>query len=161
MPRKSKHVVIPPAIEGARENRDAGKTFLITEQPSAWAEKWAARAFLAVSHAGVEVPPGVLQLGIVGAAMIGMRAFANTRWEDVEPLMDDMMRCVRICPNPNDREVVRDLIPDDIEEVETRMKLRQEAIELHAGFTFADAAWMLQQRASASVASQTTSTSPG
>lgn len=161
MPRKTKHVTIPTPAKGERENRDAGKIFLISEQSSVWAEKWASRAFLAISHAGAEVPREVLTLGIIGVAMVGMRAFVTSKWEDVEPLMDDMMRCIKICPNPNDLDISRELVETDIEEVETRLKLRQEAIELHAGFTFADALWMLQQRASALQASQTTQTSPG
>lgn len=161
MPRKSKRVTIPVPKEGERPNRDAGKTFLVSEQSAVWAEKWASRAFLAISHSGREVPREVLQLGIVGVVVLSMSAFVHSRWEDVEPLMDDMMRCIQICPNPGDLDVVRDLIEDDIEEIETRMRLRQEAIELHAGFTFAEALFFLKGRASASQDSQPTETSPG
>ena len=162
MPRKTKLVPITAKCPEDK-SRDIGKHFLITEMPAAQAEKWAMRAYLAMSHARIEVPQEIVALGIIGVAMIGMRAFSESKWIDLEPLADEMMGCVQICPDPNNLAVVRGLIADDIEEVPTRMFLRKEVLELHAGFTHADAIWMLGLRVSAKTqeGSQTTSTSPG
>ena len=146
--RKTKLVPIAPKGDGDT-SRDLGKVFLLTEMPASQAEKWAMRAFLALSHANVDVPKEVAQLGMIGVAMVGMRAFTRASWSDIEPLMDEMMGCVQICPTPGETAIVRPLIETDIEEVETRFRLRKEAIELHVGFTIADAGWLFQMQGSA------------
>ncbi|MCI0152402.1 hypothetical protein KNO81_42165 [Paraburkholderia sediminicola] len=55
-------------------------------------------------------------------------------FHDAELLLDEMMGCVSIQPNPADPKIVRGLIPDDIEEVNTRVLLRREVFRLHTGF---------------------------
>jgi hypothetical protein len=153
MARKTKYVEI--AADGG--GRDAGRAYLITEMAAGPAEKWAARAFLALSHAKVDVHPELASLGMVGIFLTSFMAFRDASWEDIEPLLDEMFTCIRACPNPGDRDVTRPLVETDIEEVATRVRLRREALELHAGFTFADALWMMQQR---SAAPATTSDQP-
>jgi hypothetical protein len=96
--------------------RDQGKTFVLTEMPASKAEAWGARLMLALSRAGVEVPPGFFEMGMAGVA---------------KPLLDEMMACVRIKVNAG----VRDLIEEDIEEVKTRLRLRDEVINLHLNFS--------------------------
>ena len=59
------------------------------------------------------------------------------------------MRCVTIKPNPNDRGLKRELIPDDIEEVATIIRLRQEALDLHVGFSLAESLSKLTSEAKA------------
>jgi hypothetical protein len=57
-----------------------------------------------------------------------------------EPSMDQVMGWVQIRPDPaNHPQIIRPLIEDDIEEVATRIKLRQEVAELHSGFFAIDA----------------------
>ena len=115
--------------------RDAGKTFRITEMAASKAEKWAMRALLALAHSGAELPAGAAQGGMRVLALFGVQALMNLAFEDAEPLLDEMMGCVQIV----EPKLVRALMEDDIEEVQTRMLLRRQIIELHVGFSLADA----------------------
>ena len=59
----------------------------------------------------------------------------------MEPLLDEMMECVRYVGNPvTAPEVSMPLTanPDAIEEVSTLLTIRRELLELHLGFSFAD-----------------------
>ena len=115
-------------------SRDNGKTFRITEMPASKAEKWAIRALLAVAKSGVELPPGALNGGMRVVAYLGLQALTNLQFEDAEPLLDEMMACVSIV----EPKIVRALTEDDIEEVRTRINLREKVMELHLGFSVAD-----------------------
>lgn len=115
-------------------NRDNGKTFLITEMPAAQAEAWAMRAILALMEGKVDLPEGFELSGMAGIAQIGIKALAGLRWEVAEPLLDEMFKCVQAMPNPANPQLVRNLIAEDIEEVSTRMKLRLEVWKLHTAF---------------------------
>jgi hypothetical protein len=115
--------------------RDQGKVFLIREMPSAQSEKWAMRVFFALIAAGVDVPDDVAASGLAGVAQMGPGALGKLRFEDAEPLLDEMFRCVRIIPDPSRPEVVRDIYgDDDIEEIVTRLLLRVEVFALHTDF---------------------------
>lgn len=114
------------------EGRDKGKTFLLTEMPAAQAEKWAMRAILAAARSGVDIGSAA-GLGMQGIAMIGIKALMSVAWEDVEPLLDEMMQCIQI----KEASGARSLMGDDIEEIATRFELRQVVLELHVGFSTA------------------------
>jgi len=133
MARKTKVVMIEA------EGRDQGKHFLLTELPASQAERWATRALMAMGKSGVEIPDGIERAGIAGLAMIGLRALVGMPFEDAQPLLDEMFTCIQIIPDPARPQVHRYLIEDDIEEVATRLLLRQEVIELHTGFSLAGA----------------------
>jgi hypothetical protein len=117
------------------EGRDRGKVFLLTEMSASQAESWAARAILALMAGGVDLPEGFERLGMAGIAELGLRALAKLRWQDAKPLLDEMMSCVQILPNPAKPNIVRALIEEDIEEVQTLVKLRMEIWGLHVGFS--------------------------
>jgi len=126
------------------DGRDKGKVFVITEMPARPAEKWATRVFIALAKAGIDVPDNIGQQGMVGIGLLTLKMISGIRFEDAEPLMDEMFRCVQIQPDPRKPEVVRPLIDngtegDDIEEVATRLRLRSEVINLHTGFSMSDA----------------------
>jgi hypothetical protein len=121
------------------DGRDAGKHFLLTEMPASQAERWAIRAFLAMAKGGIELPDGIEQSGMAGIAKAGLGLLLKIPYEDALPLLDEMMGCVQIIPNPNNRSVVRDLLEDDIEDVMTRFKLRKEVFGLHMDFSLAGA----------------------
>lgn len=116
------------------EGRDKGKVFLITEMSAFKAEKWAARALLAVTHGGLQIPPEMLKSGMQAMAVLGLKMLSNLQWETAEPLLDEMMSCVQV----KETAVVRDVTEDDIEEAATILKLRDEVFKLHTGFSFAD-----------------------
>lgn len=118
----------------ATAKRDAGKVFVITEMSAAQAEKWAARAMLAMMRGGVQIPDNVVEMGFAGLAVIGMRSMENMPWEEAEPLMDEMWHCVAFVPDANKPEVRRAVIDDDIEEVKTRFDIRREILRLHLDF---------------------------
>lgn len=128
MPRREATVVIDA------EGRDKGKIFRLIELPAEQGEEWATRVLLALGKAGSLVPEGIFNMGMHGIAAVGLRAMLQLPWEVAKPLMQEMMTCVQIQPGP-DSKIVRRLIPDDIEEVSTRMRLRDEVINLHMGFS--------------------------
>lgn len=140
MARKTKSVTInwgvaPADPENPKigENRDFGKTFLITEMSAAAAEKWAMRLTLAMTKAGLEVPDGATNWGAVVAYGI-MKGIGQLSWADAEPLLDEMFACIQIVED----KITRPPTEWDIEETQTRLHLRAEVFELHSGFTPAE-----------------------
>jgi hypothetical protein len=126
------------------EGRDKDKHFLITEMPAIKAEKWAVRALLALGRSGIDVPEGMQGAGMAALAIYGIRALSQMHWEDAEPLLNEMMTCVKIMPNPSKSKFARELVmneteEDDIEEISTLAFLRSEVFELHTGFSLAGA----------------------
>ena len=119
--------------------RDRGKVFHIRELPASQAERWALRAFQALARAGVDVGQ-VGAMGIQGLAIAGVNALALLPTHDLEPLLDEMMTCVTIKPDPRNAGLTRLLIEDDIEEVATRLRIRMEVVKLHVDFSEAGAA---------------------
>lgn len=121
------------------DNRDTGKLFRITEMPSTEAEWWAIRAGLAMAKNGVEVPDNIADMGMHEMARIGFGMLTKVDPVDAKPLLDELMKCVKIIPDPSNRNIVRSLVDSDIEEVSTRLKLRAEVFKLHVGFSQAAA----------------------
>ena len=133
------------------EGRDKGKVFLLTEMPARQAEKWGARALLLAAQSGANVAN--VNAGMLGVVTMGLQAvLGGVRFSDVEPLLDEMLACVAIVPDPRHPEVTRPIIDDDLEEWATITRLRQEVLELHLGFSLADA--LSNLRSSAAPTSQ-------
>ncbi len=123
------------------EGRDHGKVFIIREMPSQRGEDWATRFLLALAANGVDVPENFFDMGMAGVAAMGIRAIGGLRWSDAKPLLDEMMSYIRI--KPGSTPVVRALNDrgddgDDIEEIMTRLTLREAWFALHTGFSIAD-----------------------
>lgn len=125
------------------EGRDLGKVFRIVEMPASQSERWGLRTMNAMSKALGGFPPGLLASGMQGLTAVGISAFARAHWDEIEPLMNEMFTCIQIVPNPANPGVVRPLIEDDVEEVSTRVLLRQEVLDLHLGFFKAAVSWIL------------------
>lgn len=125
-----KEVLYTVSLEG----RDKGKVFKLTEMPAAQAEKWGIRALMAMTRGGVEVPDAVMSEGIAGLARFGVGALLKADFRDVEPLLDEMMCCIQIVPDPAQQNVVRSLVDSDIEEVPTIFVLRRALFALQTGF---------------------------
>lgn len=142
------------------EGRDQGKIFRLTEMAAVNAEKWAARALLALGKSGVDIPDEVRQHGTAAVVVVGLRAFTGIEFADAEPLMDEMMRCVQAVPDPGNLDVCRSLVDTDIDEVATLAQLRGELMELHTGFTVRAALTILVASASQWAASLLTPISP-
>jgi len=122
----------------ADDNRDKGKTFLITEMPASHVEWWATRALQALARSGVELPDNIADAGLAGIAVIGLKGLGNMSTIDTKELMDEMFACIEIRPDPmHHPDLKRKLIESDIEEITTRLRLRREVLELHLGFSLA------------------------
>lgn len=148
MARRSKVVTINTG--SPETNRDHGKTFRITEMPADRAERWAIRCLFAFANAGAKIPEAQLMSGLEGmqatyqSLMIqGIRSLAGMRFEDAEPLLADMMSCVRYqAPQAaSDFEFSIEATLAQIEEVKTLLTLRYAVLELHLGFSLPDAPW--------------------
>jgi hypothetical protein len=146
MARKTKEVVVKA------EGRDQGKVFIITEMSAVRCEKWAWKVFLTLQRAGVTVGD---MLGLGATATLStfnpLNLLAGLKFEDVDPLLDELMACVQIQPSPG---IIRPMVENDIEEIATRIKLESEAFELHTGFSIAD---VLSRPGSSSAVDQTLS----
>ena len=118
----------------ANGKRDAGKTFILTEMPCAKAEKWAIKIFLALAHAGIEIPENIVSLGMAGLAVVGFGALSGLKYDDAEPILDEMMDYIQVQPDTKNPEVIRGLLDEDIEEIATRLKLRKEIFNLNLDF---------------------------
>lgn len=129
MARKQITVVI------SAEGRDRDKVFQITEKPARQVEDWAIRAFMGMARSGAEIPEDVKDAGFAGLITMGLKAIAGMHYADAKPLLDEMISCVKIIPDPANQNIIRALIDEDIEEVATFLQLRKEVFELHANFS--------------------------
>lgn len=118
------------------EGRDKGKQYLITEMDADRAESWALRALMALAGGTRGIPPELVKAGMAGLAEVGVAALVGLSWDQAKPLLDEMMDCVQIVPDPKAPNVVRPLVDGagDIEEVSTRIKLRAEVWKIHVDF---------------------------
>lgn len=87
------------------------------------------------------------------------------RFDQIEPLLDEMLTTVTIRPDPMNRNpdlaaYQRKLMPGDFQEVMTLAKLREAIIELHVGFSIAGYLSRLSQEPATSEGSPNTETSP-
>ena len=123
----------------AQDGRDKGKAFIITEMAARPAHKWATRALFALISGGVDIPEGVAEMGMAGLAAIGLQSLNGISVEKAEPLLDELLTCVSVMPDPRKPEVVRALFDGDIEEPMTYFKLQKEVLILHMGFLKPDA----------------------
>lgn len=114
-------------------NRDAGKTFKITEMPASQAERWATKALGAMMRSGMDIPQNAMSAGIIGVAMVGIKALLSAPSDETLPLLDEMFGCVALIVEAMPQG--RPLVEEDIEEVSTRLHLREEIMSLHAGFS--------------------------
>ena len=115
--------------------RDDGKLFKVTELPPMRSYKWVLRAIKMLASSGIELPHGTESLGIAGLAGIDFKELAsNIDWNELEPLLDELMVCVTRIPNPDDQTIARPVIASDIEDALTFAKLQQEAFFIHVNF---------------------------
>lgn len=115
--------------------------------PADQAERWAIRCLLAFANAGAKLPEKQLMAGLEGVkdwelalATQGIRSLAGLRYEDAKPLLDEMLTTISfLAPGAGDITLGIEATLSQIEEVRTLLTLRYEALELHLGFSMADA----------------------
>ena len=146
MARKTEKVVI------TAENRDKGKTYLITEMSAFVAAKWARRALLSINTSMLEISwlrnllttdengklslSRIADLEMAGVAAIGvLNLFSSIPPDVMDALNDDMLSCCEFIPAPNlpGRPVIEQ-VEGDIEEPSTIITLQAAAIGLHLDF---------------------------
>lgn len=127
----------------AAEGRDQGKQFTVTEMPARQTERWAFRALFTLSKF-MNIPEHIMSAGMAGVAQLSPQVMLSVPFEQIEPLLDEMMACVKIVRDPRHPEMAFPLTDDDIEEIATLLFLRSKVWELHTGFSWADALsrWM-------------------
>ena len=125
-------------ITGPNAGRDSNKTFLLTEMLAIPGERWAARALGILARSGADTLPsdmeGVLALmqgGWQALAALGVRAALLSLNEEAFPLLEEMLTCVQI----KEDKITRPLVQEDIEEVFTLLRLRDEVLRLHTNFS--------------------------
>jgi hypothetical protein len=112
------------------EGRDKGKVFVLTELPALDIERWTVRLVLALGKNGVSLPDVQADSGFAGIAGILWVLIAQISPSEAEALMATMLEGLKI----NAGKVIRDVMPDDIEEPETLLQIRLAWVDLHAGF---------------------------
>lgn len=117
----------------AESGRDVGKKFHITEMSATQAEAWAIKALLAIGNSGIDIPEGLIDQGMAGLVAISYMNLLKIPFKVAEPLLEEMMSCVKIMPSDSSN-IKRNLIEDDIEEVATRLQLRKAIWSLHMDF---------------------------
>ena len=117
----------------ALDGRDKGKIFVLTEMPAYQTEMFAFKLLSAMGQSGIDISNHV-DGGTAGLIQFAIGSLMKIRFDLVEPLLDEMMGCVKI----KMPKMTRGLVEDDIEEVVTRFKLRAEIIKLHTDFFTAD-----------------------
>jgi hypothetical protein len=174
--RKTKIVVIPGERSEEPGHRDGGKRFYIRELASRPAEKWAARAFLALTHSQVDLPARVgsdvrRARGSMAEIATLARLVGHLNFPELDPLLDELMACVRfvvdegLASSTAGAQGTRPIHDagddnDDVEEVATRWLLRQEVVDLHIGFFLAGMVLNLIALGSTMTDISTTSSSP-
>ena len=123
--------------------RDKGKIYRIRELNAVPAEEWFTRAMQMLLRAGVDVPPNILEQGAMGFVTMGIGAcltgLGKAPYDDYKMLMDQMLVCITgFKEHPSAPWVeILPVILDQTEEVGTLIKLREEIVSLHLGFSLA------------------------
>lgn len=156
MARRKRFVKIEKPAEG--ENRDAGKTFVVTEVDAVQAEEWGVRALMALGTSGIQIPQEMLALGVLAIPLVGYQVFMGAKEEAVLPLWREMLpACVQIQHSETNFEPFN---RTHVEEVSTLLELRKAILELHTGFTMAELASKFASMGSAFL-NKNSSTTPG
>ena len=139
------------------EGRDAGKVFRITPMPAWVAEKWAWRAMSVLARSGTDVPPMEAMSNLLVLAAYGLEALMKAKFEEAEPLLDEMLTCVQIVPDPvANPTIARSDIHRDVQELGTILWLRDKVLEAHTGFSVAAVLSNLKDQAAALSGSRAT-----
>lgn len=137
MARKTKTVII---TTDDIENRDKDKVFVITEMGAFQCDVWGKRAVLALSRCTFDqvLINNIENAGLAGIAALGFQFFGSLNWEDAEPLLAELMACVKYMPDPTKPQILRPIGAggsEDIEEASTISYLQMEAFNLHVNFS--------------------------
>jgi hypothetical protein len=116
----------------------------------------------AIGRSGVDLGEDIMKGGMAAIAVVGLKGLFAMKWEDAEPLLEEMFQCAKIKPDPLAHpEVTRAIYTDDdVEEIATRLMLRSAILELHTDFSVAAALSPSGTAAMTGSGGQSTQTSP-
>jgi len=116
------------------DNRDKGKTFVVTEMPASKGEMWAIRVMLAISGLDIGNDSGdkIINSGMSGLSGVDVRTLGRIDIDILTPILEEMFQHIEI--QIPDGSMCRRLIENDIEEITTRLQLRKVFWELHLDF---------------------------
>lgn len=110
-----------------KENRDKGKSFVITEMSAVQGHEWATKALFAMLNSGADMPDEMAAMGLAGLAVMGMGALTQIPHAVAKPLLDELLTCVQI----EQEKVTRKTVPEDFEEIMTIFDLQREVLTMH------------------------------
>lgn len=113
---------------------DAGKVFLITRMDAITGDKWGRHVIQAAIKSGAQIPQSAVKAGIAGIAGMALTIFGSIDPAEGDRLLDQLLDCVLIIPDPGTPAVRRKWHPGDFAEIQTVSLLHQEAFKLHTGF---------------------------
>ena len=120
------------------ENRDIGKTFVITEMPALVGERWAAQLLTLLAKSAVDVPDlPPPESGMSGLAALSKAKIAAPLISALQdPSLDAWLGCVQFQPKKAGLPLQKIAEGErcQIEEISTVSRLRFEVLDLHTGF---------------------------
>ncbi|MFT8655947.1 MAG: hypothetical protein ABF785_04555 [Acetobacter papayae] len=118
------------------EGVDKGKQFVITRMSAVEADKWGRHCLQAAAASGAAIPGMEPGAGLAGVAAAGIGIFAAMSPERMDELIDRLMQCVEMVPDPANRAMTLNwqLAQGQIEEIPTVGWLQTEAFKLHVDF---------------------------
>lgn len=129
------------AVTIAREGRDQGGIFTITEMPAIPATEWFIRAMQLLVRSGADVPPNIMQQGAAGFITMGLgtilTGLGKAPWHEVKPLLDELLACVTSYQPPGGQVPLTrwDAFKSQINEPATILQMYEEVVSLHLGFS--------------------------
>ena len=125
------------------EGRDQGGVFVLTEKPALQASEWFIRAMMLLSRSGAEIPVNLLQQGPTGFVTLGLGAVltgaGKAPWVEVKTLLDELRDCVTSYQPPGAVAPItsRAIMFGQVQEPITFIRLHEEVLSLHLGFSLA------------------------
>ncbi|QEO17855.1 hypothetical protein [Acetobacter vaccinii] len=118
------------------EGADKGKRFVITRMSAVEADKWGRHCLQAAAASGAAIPGMEPGAGLAGVAAAGIGIFASMSPERMDGLIDRLMQCVQMQPDPGNPAILLNwqMAQTQIEEIPTIGWLQTEAFRLHVDF---------------------------
>ncbi|MFT9442321.1 MAG: hypothetical protein ABF593_11240 [Acetobacter papayae] len=125
-----REVTLSVPMEGADHN----KRFVITRMSAFEADRWGRHCLQAALGCGADLTGITPEDGLAGLAAAGIGLFGAMEPERMDSLLERLMRCVSVQPDPANPSLRRPLHESDIEEIPTVGWLQKEAFGLHVDF---------------------------
>lgn len=118
------------------EGSDRGKQFIITRMSAVEADRWGRHCLQAAAASGGDIPGVMDGGGLAAVAAAGIGIFAAMPPEKMDALIDRLMQCVEMAPDPNNAAIRMKwaVAQTQIEEIPTVSWLQAEAFKLHTDF---------------------------